>query len=64
MPKTNVSVKLTGLDGNVFAIIGVVSAALVEADRPATAREFRARAFQASSYDEVLRLAVQYVDVG
>jgi hypothetical protein len=56
-------VKLVGEDGNVFAIIGRCSAALEEAGLAAEAKEFTSKAFNAGSYDEVLRLATQYCDV-
>lgn len=55
--------KLTGKDGNVFAIIGLVVAALKNAGFPEHAVEFREKAFKAESYDEVLRLCMEYVDV-
>jgi hypothetical protein len=59
-------VRLVGEDGNVFNVIGVVRRALAKADRERgtrTAPEFMARAFDADSYDGVLRLALEYVDV-
>lgn len=58
-----VTVELTGTDGNVFTIIGTVSKALRrQVGRPA-ADAFQADAFESASYDEVLRTAVRYVDV-
>ena len=55
--------KLVGTDGNVFSIIGLVVAALKEAGFRDRAVEFREKAFKASSYDEVLQLCMEYVDV-
>lgn len=57
------TVQLVGEDGNVFNIIGLVSRALKKAGQPEQAKEFTARAFQARSYDEVLRLTFEYADV-
>lgn len=59
-------VQLTGQDGNVFNIIGIVRRALAKADRERGTRsapEFMARAFAAGSYDAVLRLTMEYCDV-
>lgn len=56
-------VKLTGEDGNVFSIIGRVSKALKRAGLPERAAEFQKRAFAAKSYDEVLAMTFEYVDV-
>lgn len=58
-----VTVKLTGEDGNVFAIIGAVSKALKRAGKPDAAAEFSAAAFRCGSYDEVLRLCMATVEV-
>lgn len=55
--------KLVGTDGNVFSIIGLVIAALKNAGFGERADEFREKAFSAGSYDEVLRLCMEYVDV-
>lgn len=56
-------VKLTGTDGNVFAIIGKVSGALKDAGQGAKAKEFRDKAMAAQSYDEVLQMLFSYVEV-
>ena len=58
-----VVVRLIGEDGNVFNIIGQVLGALREAGQDALAEAFRERAFAAGSYDEVLRLVMEIVDV-
>lgn len=55
--------KLVGTDGNVFAIIGAVSAALKKAGQRVQAKEFTEKAFKAGSYDEVLVLTMDYVEV-
>jgi len=56
-------VKLTGTDGNVFAIIGKVNRALKDAGQGAKAKEFLTKATNAKSYDEVLQMLFDYVEV-
>ena len=56
-------VQLTGQNGNVFAIIGAVSKALKKSGDNAAADAFRDRAIESESYDAVLRLCSEYVDV-
>lgn len=58
-----VVVQLSGRDGNVFAIIGAVSRALKRAGNPDMAVEFQSRACNAQSYDEVLQIVMEYVEV-
>ena len=55
--------KLTGVDGNVYSIIGAVSKALTRAKLPEKAAEFRKAALSSKSYDDVLQLCFKYVDV-
>ena len=55
--------RLVGTDGNVFAIIGNVRRALRLAGLNSRATEFVQKAFAAGSYDEVLGLCTEYVDV-
>ena len=55
--------KLIGTDGNVFSIIGKVSGCLKRAKMNTEAEEFTNQAFQCTSYDEVLRLCMNYVEV-
>ena len=55
--------KLIGTDGNVFSIIGRVRRSLVEAGQEDRAREFVERAYRAESYEEVLVLCLEYVEV-
>lgn len=57
------SVQLSGEDGNVFSIIARVGKALKRAGQPELAEEFSNKAFDAGSYDEVLRLCDEYVEV-
>jgi len=55
--------KLVGKDGNVFNVIGLVRRALIKAGQQDAAKEFVQRAFKARSYDEVLVLCMEFVDV-
>ena len=62
-PKSKIVVKLVGENGNVFNIIGKVSKALERGGQPDLAKEFKEKCFAAKSYDEVLQLVCQYVEV-
>jgi hypothetical protein len=62
-PVKKPSVQLTGEDGNVFSIIGRVSAALKKAGQPDKAKEFSSKAMKSHSYDQLLQLAMTYCDV-
>ncbi len=55
--------KLIGEDGNVFYIVGLVTRCLRRNNMVDKAAEFQGKAFASKSYDEVLRLAMQYVEV-
>lgn len=55
--------KLTGTDGNVFAIIAKVSKTLKRAGHRDKAEEFCSAAMSSKSYDDVLALCFKYVDV-
>jgi hypothetical protein len=55
--------KLIGTDGNVFSIIGRVRDALRKAGQEDRASEFVEKAFGAGSYDGVLQLCLEYVEV-
>ena len=55
--------KLVGTDGNVFAVIGAVCASLRRSGSPDKADKFRMKATSCNSYDEVLRLVHEYVEV-
>ena len=54
---------LLGTDGNVFAIIRRVKRALRKVGEDNLADEFSRKALGAKSYDEVLRLCMEYVEV-
>ena len=58
-----VNVQLSGEDGNVFLIISRVSRALKRAGYDDAAKEFSAAAMKAPSYDAVLRLCMETVNV-
>jgi hypothetical protein len=55
--------KLIGEDGNVFNLIGLTSRTLKEAGQRAEAKEFMERAFACHSYDAVLTLIGEYVEI-
>jgi hypothetical protein len=55
--------KLIGTDGNVFSIIGRVRQALTAAGQEDRAREFVERAYRSRSYEDVLALCLEYVEV-
>jgi hypothetical protein len=59
----DVHVQLSGRDGNAFAIIAAVVRALQIAGETAAANDFTSDAFSCPSYDGLLRLAAQTVDV-
>lgn len=57
------TVQLSGEDGNVFNVIGRVSKALKRAGQSEKAEEFQGKAMASGSYDEVLQLCFEYVEV-
>jgi hypothetical protein len=57
------SCKLVDTDGNVFMIIGNVVNCLKKADMPNEAVRFRKEALECHSYDAVLILCCEYVNV-
>ena len=61
--KTKPTCKLLGSDGNAFAVIGTVSKCLDDAGQPAAAKEFVDKAFECGSYDKLLALCFEYVEV-
>lgn len=63
MEATKPTVKLINEDGNVFSIIGKVQRALNRAGQQDKAAEFVDKAFSTKSYDEVLQLLRDYVEV-
>jgi hypothetical protein len=55
--------ELTGPGGNVFVIIGKVSETLKKAGLYDQAAEFTQKAFKSKSYEAVLTLVEEYVEV-
>jgi len=55
--------KLVGEDGNAFTIMGLVSRALKDADMREAATEYMGKATRCHSYDELLQLTMEYVEV-
>jgi hypothetical protein len=55
--------KLSGANGNVFNVMGLVRRALRDAGQSEQAEEFIARAVQSEDYDTVLQLCFEYVEV-
>ena len=58
----DVTVQLSGCDGNVFGVIGKVSKAIRQKS-PEQAATFTSKAMSSESYDDVLRLCMEYVNV-
>ena len=61
--KTNIIVKLTGTDGNIFAIIAKVREALRRNGRSDLIKEFTDYITSTSSYEEALCRVMEYVIV-
>jgi hypothetical protein len=55
--------KLSGQNGNVFNLIGIASNCLKKAGLKTEAKEMSEKCFQSSSYDEVIQIIMNYVDV-
>lgn len=57
--------KLIGEDGNIFNLIGIASRALKENYLSEQAEEMRKRIMcgEAQSYDEALRIIMEYVEI-
>ena len=55
--------RLTGTSGNTMSIIAAVRRALVKAKQDAAANEFLEKALACQSQDEVIQLAMHYVEV-
>lgn len=62
MSKTNITVQLTGEDGNAFAIIASVRKALRKAGLREEAKEFQEEAIK-GDYDHLLQTVHKYVNV-
>ena len=55
--------KLLGEDGNIFFILGRVSKVLKEGGRADKSKECSDRVMNSGSYDEALRIIMEYVEV-
>ena len=58
-----IRVKLTGTDGNIFALMGTVRRALIAHGQRAAATAMCAEVCRAGSYDEALGILSTYVEV-
>jgi len=63
MPKTTIKVKLTGTDGNIFALAGKVSTALEKKGHEDLAKEMRSAVMKSGSYSDALGVLAEYVEV-
>lgn len=59
----DISVQLTGYDGNAFVIMGRVSAALRDAGVGPAERDLYASESMSGSYEDLLRTAARWVSV-
>ena len=50
------------VDGNIFAVMGAVSRALKDAGQRNKVSEMQNRIMSSSSYDEALRICMEYAD--
>lgn len=55
--------KLIGEDGNIFSILGRVGRALKEEGQEEKVKEVNSRVFNSSSYDEALKIIMEYVEI-
>jgi len=55
--------ELVGTNGNVFALIGTVTKCLRRSGQGEKIKELRERALKCESYDAVLQLISEYVEV-
>ena len=62
MPKTDVTVKLIGEDGNAFAIMGKVIRELKKAGHGDLVEEYQEKAMS-GDYDNLLCVTMEFVDV-
>ena len=63
MSKTNISVKLTGKDGNVFNLIGICTQALREHGLKNEIAKFQAEVTSSKSYEEALCVMINWFNV-
>ena len=62
-PKTDIRIRLTGEDGNIFAILGRVRQALRRGGHPELVDEVTAAVTSSHSYEEALARIMEYVEV-
>jgi hypothetical protein len=55
--------RLSGTDGNAFSVIGKVNKVLKQSGQSEKAKEFMSKAMIAESYDALLALTFEYVEV-
>lgn len=55
--------KLTGQDGNIFNLIAIARKSLVKAGMSVQAKEMTEKVMSSGSYDEALRIIMNYVEV-
>ncbi len=55
--------RLVGEDGNIFSILGRVMKVLKESGKPDKAQECSTRVMASGSYDEALKIIIEYVEV-
>ena len=63
MAKYNVAVQLSGNDGNAFAVMGAAKSALKEAGASKEELEQYLADSMSGDYDNLLRVAMEWVDV-
>jgi hypothetical protein len=63
MSKTKLKVRLTDQNGNVFNLIGIVSRELKKNGHAEEVKPFQDKCYQAKSYDEVLRIISDLVEI-
>jgi hypothetical protein len=63
MPKYNITVQLTGNDGNAWAIMGAVKKALAQAGASKDEQETYMNESMSGDYDNLLRVATEWVKV-
>jgi len=63
MPKYNVEVQLSGNDGNAFAIMGAVKSALKKAGASKDELDQYLADSMSGDYDNLLRVAMEWVEV-
>ena len=63
MEKPKISFNRRGESGNIFDIAGRAAAELKKIGKDAEAKEMTSRMWQASSYDEALKIVKEYIDL-